>query len=159
MREQIISGQEFPKVLARTSARASQSDGEPTLLVAVSDSESRNALAAIAKAFSLNAHWVTTAEAAKSLLDRESFAVCVCGFSLDDGTYQEVARSARSQPQPVPVVMVSSPRPLNEYQDYLASMKAGAFDFICYPYERAEVGRILRRAMAAYHASVHAQMV
>jgi DNA-binding NtrC family response regulator len=159
MREQSTTAQPLPRVLADNSFRVSHPEGEPTLLVAVSDSETRNALAVIMKAFSLNARWVSASHAATRLLESGDFAICVCGFSLDGGTYQDVARCARRQPVMVPVVMVSSPRPLNEYQDYLASMRAGAFDFICYPYERSEVARILRRAIAAHYASARAQLV
>jgi DNA-binding NtrC family response regulator len=159
MKEQIPTGQSFPKVFSDPNFGAGASPAEPTLLMAIADSETRNALAVIVKAFSLNARWVSSAQAASDLLDSGDFAACVCGFSLEGGTYPEVARYAKQQHAPVPVIMVSAPRPLNEYQDYLACMKVGAFDFICYPYEKIEVARILRRAMAARYASARAPLV
>lgn len=156
MRQQ-VAGSSFSKVLADPSFHPSQSAGEPAFLVAVSDSETRSALAVIMKAFALNARWVSSVSAAHQFLESGEFAVCICGFALDGGSFQDVARTSRHQPVNVPFIMVSSPRPLNEYQDYLASMKVGAFDFICYPYERNEVARILRRAVAAHLAAARSE--
>jgi|SRR5215469_2789536 len=160
MRQQVTSAQPFVKVLADRNFRAGESSGEPTLLFAVSDSETRNALAVIVRAFALNARWVSSTAVAQYMLESREFAACVCGFSpLDGGTYLDLARCVKRQSVAVPLIMVSSPRPAHEYQDYLASMKAGAFDFICYPYERTEVARILRRAVTAHYASARTQLV
>jgi DNA-binding NtrC family response regulator len=76
-------------------------------------------------------------------------AACLCGFALADGSYREVVKFSKRQTPEVPVIIVSTPAGSNEYDEYLSSMNAGAFDFLCYPYDRREVQRILRLAVSA----------
>ncbi len=78
-----------------------------------------------------------------------SVAACLCGFALADGSYREVVKLSRRQAPGVTVVIVSTPAGSNEYDEYLSAMNAGAFDFLCHPYDRREVQGILRLAVSA----------
>lgn len=79
-------------------------------------------------------------------------AACLCGFALADGSFRDVVKSFKRQTPEVPVIIVSTPAGSNEYDEYLSAMNAGAFDFLCYPYDRREVQRILRLAVSASRA-------
>ncbi len=79
-------------------------------------------------------------------------AACLCGFALADGSYRDVVKMLKRQTSEVPVIIVSTPAGSNEYDEYLSAMNAGAFDFLCYPYDRREVQRILRLAVSASRA-------
>lgn len=86
-----------------------------------------------------------------------SVGACLCGFALADGNYREVVKLSKRQTPEVPVIIVSTPAGSNEYDEYLSSMNAGAFDFLCYPYDRRELQRILRLAISASRGLVPLQ--
>lgn len=97
--------------------------------------------------------WVSGADAAKRFFAGSRIAACLCGFSLADGTYKEVVKHAKKQAVATPVIIVSTPGRPNEYQEYLAAMNAGAFDFLCFPYQKREVERIIGLAVLSFHRS------
>ncbi|MFZ0856627.1 MAG: hypothetical protein WAN10_07220 [Candidatus Acidiferrales bacterium] len=117
-------------------------------MIATRDLEVRDALTGILEGQGLEIESVKGVEAAKGLLAASSVAACLCGFGLEDGTYKDLVKHARRQTPGVPVVIVSTPSCGNEYREYLAAMNAGAFDFLCHPYQRHEVERILRVALS-----------
>jgi DNA-binding NtrC family response regulator len=123
----------------------------PTVLIVSADAEVRDSLAEILEGHRTNIDWVRGAEAAKRLFDRGRVAACLCGFSVEDGSYRDVVKHAKRQSAEVPVIIVSTPDCPNEYGEYLAAMNTGAFDFLCYPYQKGEVERILGSALTPFH--------
>ena len=131
--------------------------GRPTVLIATVDPEIRSGLSELIQSFSLNPIWLKGVEAAKSALARERIAACLCGFWLQDGTYRELVRHIRRERVEIPVIIVSAPACPNEYRDYLAAMNIGALDFLCYPYRKLDLERMLRSAVGAYTRSMRQQ--
>ncbi|HEV2305685.1 MAG TPA: hypothetical protein VGR93_09220 [Candidatus Acidoferrales bacterium] len=122
----------------------------PTVLIVSAAAEVRDSLAEILEGHRTNIEWVRGAEAVKRLFDRGRVAACLCGFSVADGSYRDVVKHAKRQ-SAVPVIIVSTPDCPNEYREYLAAMNTGAFDFLCYPYQKGEVERILGSALIPFH--------
>lgn len=121
----------------------------PTVMIATTDLKVRDALAAVLDGRGVNVEWVKGLEAAKGLLDGDNVAACLCGFGLEDGSYKDLVKFAKRQNPEIPVIIVSTPSCPNEYREYLAAMNAGAFDFLCHPYQKREVERILRLAVVS----------
>jgi DNA-binding NtrC family response regulator len=123
--------------------------GTATVLIATADLQVRSELAGILDGQGVEIDSVTGVEAAKSQLIGDGVAACLCGFGLEDGTYKDLVKHARRHVPETPVIIVSTPGCPNEYREYLAAMNAGAFDFLCHPYEKREVKRILRLAVSS----------
>ena len=121
--------------------------GRPTVLIATIDTEIREALADLLEIASLNAIWVGSVEDVKTLVARGGIAACLCGFWLQDGTYREVIRHLRRERMDIPAIIVSAPSCPQEYRDYLAALNISAFDFICHPYKKSDIERILNSAV------------
>jgi DNA-binding NtrC family response regulator len=131
--------------------------GRPNVLVATIDPEIRSGLEELLEAFSLNAIWLKSVEAAKNMLSKESIAVCLCGFWLQDGTYRELVRHVRRERVEIPVIIVSAPACPHEYRDYLAAMNIGALDFLWHPYRKSDLERMLRLTIETHSRSVRQQ--
>jgi DNA-binding NtrC family response regulator len=123
--------------------------GVGTVMIATADSGVHRALAEILTGHGVDVERVEGFEAARELLKLGSITVCLCGFGLEDGSYKDVVKLAKHQAPEIPVIIVSTPCSANEYGEYLAAMNAGAFDFLCHPYQKREVERILRLAVAS----------
>jgi DNA-binding NtrC family response regulator len=121
----------------------------PTVLIASADRQMYEALASILEGDGVEIESVTGFEAAKGLLAAGGIGACLCGFALEDGNYKDLVKHTKRQMPEIPVVIASTPGSPNEYREYLAAMNAGAFDFLCHPYEKREVERILRLAMSS----------
>jgi len=67
---------------------------------------------------------------------------------LIDGTYREVVRHLKRQPAEIPAIVVCAPSCPQEYRDYLAALNLRAFDFLCHPYRRMDLERILRATIS-----------
>lgn len=118
-----------------------------TVVIATNDLKTRAALSEILGEYSFRTECVDGVTAANELFGGADVAACLCGFSLEDGTYKELVKLARRQMPEIPVIIVSTPSCSNEYGEYLAAMNAGAFDFLCFPYQTREVERILHLAV------------
>jgi DNA-binding NtrC family response regulator len=127
---------------------------QPTVLIATADNGMRNSLSELLQTFSVQARWARGVEEANNLLALEDISVCFCGFWLADGTYRELVKRIRREAAEIPLVIVSAPACPNEYRDYLASMNIGAFDFLCHPYRRIDLDRILRVSLVAHFRSL-----
>jgi DNA-binding NtrC family response regulator len=141
----------------RSDLDAEHDPGRPNVLVAMVDPEIRSGLAELLEAFPLNAIWLKGVEAAKNMLSKESIAACLCGFWLQDGTYRELVRHVRRERVEIPVIIVSAPACPHEYRDYLAAMNIGALDFLCHPYRKSDLERMLQLAIEAHSRSVRQQ--
>jgi DNA-binding NtrC family response regulator len=126
---------------------------QATVLVASNDLEIRENMAEVLQLFPLRTIWAKGLEEVKSALFRESVTACLCGFWLVDGTYRDVVRHLKLQPVEVPGIIVCAPSCPHEYRDYLAALKIRAFDFICHPYRKTDIERILSSAIDAHAGS------
>ena len=130
---------------------------ETTILLATVDPEIRANMSVLLKNYNVKAVSVTGLEELRLALARENVSACFCGFWLVDGTYRDVVRQLRRQPVEIPVIVVCAPGCSQEYRDYLAALNMRAFDYICYPYRKADLERILHSAISTQHASMRSR--
>jgi DNA-binding NtrC family response regulator len=126
---------------------------QATVLVATNDPETRESIAELLQLFPLKTVWAKGLEEVKSALTSENVTACLCGFWLVDGTYRDVVRHLKLQPVEIPAILVCAPSCPHEYRDYLAALNIRAFDFICHPYRKTDIERVLLAAMYAHDGS------
>jgi hypothetical protein len=149
----------IPSVHSRRSSAPRQLDisdrykPQATVLVATNDPEIRENIAGLLQLFPLKTVWAEGLAGVKSVLARESVTACLCGFWLVDGTYRDVVRHLKLQRAEIPAIIVCAPSCPHEYRDYLSALNIRAFDFICHPYRKSDIERILRSAIAAHEGS------
>lgn len=136
--------------LATPRSRAHEIPDAPTVLVAALDWQVRSGLSAVLPSFAINAEWVASIAEAAKVLAAKDVSACLCGYWLEDGTFKDLARHIRRSSAKIPVIAVSGPACRNEYSDYLAAMNIGAFDFLCHPYQKTDLDRVLRQAISAH---------
>jgi len=120
----------------------------PTVLVATVDSAITNTMNGLLQDYPLRTIWAKGVDEVRAVLAKENVAACFCGFWLVDGTYRDVVRHLKRQPVEIPAIIVCAPACPHEYRDYLAALNIRAFDFICHPYRKSDLDRILRAAFA-----------
>ncbi len=76
--------------------------------------------------------------------------IVFCQARLPDGTFRDLLKLAASQDSEIPVVVCSD---FFDKTSYIEAMSLGAYDYIAFPYRRAEVewiiGNVLRRIPAS----------
>lgn len=87
---------------------------------------------------------VPTVTQAKKLLASRDFAAVFCETKFPDGNFLDIMRAAREHDPKVPVVVTSY---THDWDEYLETMRVGAFDFIARPYAQPEVARIVSNAV------------
>jgi DNA-binding NtrC family response regulator len=122
---------------------------QATVLLATNDLEIHGTMSELLAPFAVRTVWSKGLEEVKYVLAREKVSVCFCGFWLLDGTYRDVLRHLRLQCAEIPAVIVCAPSCPHEYRDYLAALNISAFDFICHPYRKSDIERILNSAVNA----------
>ncbi len=144
------SSTQFPQIAA-----------QPTVLVATTDPVISGSMRDLLQMYPLRTLWVKSVAEVRALLAKENVAACFCGFWLVEGTYRDVVRLLKNRPVEIPAIIVCEPACPNEYRDYLASLNIRAFDFICHPYRKTDLERILRAALSerALMARVRASML
>src|SRR5580698_4132477 len=151
-----------PTFLRRDSAAQIQSSVEhPVVLVATTDPVISSSMRDLLQMYPLRTLWARGTGEVRALLARENVAACFCGFWLIDGTYRDVVRLLKRRPVEVPAIIVCEPACPNEYRDYLASLHIRAFDFICHPYRKTDLERILQATLSerAHAARLRGAMV
>jgi DNA-binding NtrC family response regulator len=128
--------------------RVGQVPGQPSILLARVDPQIRHAIGELSGGYTINTVWATGVEEVRSALVQGDILACFCGFWLVDGTYRDVVRHLKHRRAEVPVIIVCAPECPQEYRDYLAALNIRAFDFICHPYRRIDLERILDSAIA-----------
>jgi len=121
---------------------------QPTILIATTDPDIRENMMELFQSYRITTLWASGMEEIKSAISKSDVAACLCGFWLVDGTYRDVVRHLKRQRAEIPVVIVCAPACPQEYRDYLAALNIRAFDFICHPYRRTDLERILSSAIA-----------
>lgn len=130
---------------------------EATILLATVDPDIRASMSALLDSYNVKAISVTGLEELRLALTKETISACFCGFWLVDGTYRDVVRQLRRHPVEIPVIVVCAPGCSQEYRDYLAALNIRAFDYICYPYRRADLERILHSAVSTRHPGMRSR--
>lgn len=120
----------------------------PVVLLATVDPEIRSSIVELLETFPIQIRQVRAVDEVRMAIARENVLACFCGFWLTDGTYREVVRYLRRQPREIPAIIVCAPACPHEYGDYLAALNIRAFDFICHPYKRTDLERILDSAIS-----------
>ena len=118
------------------------------VLVATTDPVISDSMRALLQMYPLRTLWAKGVGEVRALLAKENVAACFCGFWLVDGTYRDVVRLLKRQPVEVPAIIVCEPACPNEYRDYLAALNIRAFDFICHPYRKTDLERILQATLS-----------
>jgi two-component system, NtrC family, response regulator PilR len=77
---------------------------------------------------------------AERFLGQQKVSVVFCHDTLPDGDFQRVIAAVN----PTPVVVLSR---FAEWDHYVAALRAGAFDYIAYPSDSAEIERIVSAAI------------
>jgi DNA-binding NtrC family response regulator len=121
---------------------------QPVVLVATTDPVISDSMRALLQMYPLRTLWAKGVGEVRALLAKENVAACFCGFWLVDGTYRDVVRLLKRQPVEVPAIIVCEPACPNEYRDYLAALNIRAFDFICHPYRKTDLERILQATLS-----------
>lgn len=125
-----------------------------TILVATAEPAISASMRDLLEAYPLRTVWARGVDEVRSALSRETVDACFCGFWLIDGTYRDVVRHLKRQPSEIPAIVVCAPSCPQEYRDYLAALNLRAFDFLCHPYRRMDLERILRAAVSKRDPSV-----
>lgn len=125
-----------------------------TILVATAEPAISASMRDLLEAYPLRTIWARGVDEVRSALSRETVDACFCGFWLIDGTYRDVVRHLKRQPSEIPAIVVCAPSCPQEYQDYLAALNLRAFDFLCHPYRRMDLERILRATVSKRDPSV-----
>jgi two-component system nitrogen regulation response regulator GlnG len=130
--------------------RAAAAESAVMILVASEDESVRQTLCELLSGYHIDTLAVASIDGVKSLLAVKRIAVVLSGVSLEGGSYRDLLSEVKERAPGVPVIVVSTPASSDEYRDYLASVNSGAFDFVCHPYQKAELERILRLALLCY---------
>jgi DNA-binding NtrC family response regulator len=144
-----------------SAAQFQPSVAQPVILVATTDPFISDSMRVLLQMYPLRTLWAKGVGEVRALLAKENVAACFCGFWLVDGTYREVVRLLKRQAVEIPAIIVCEPACPNEYRDYLAALHIRAFDFICHPYRKTDLERILQATLSerAHAARLRGAMV
>jgi two-component system, NtrC family, response regulator PilR len=86
----------------------------------------------------------TSLSDARSLLEEQTFQFILCGDELPDCNLRTAVRVLSSSNGDAPVIVLSR---LDDWDAYMKTLGAGAFDYIACPPDLIEADRILRLAL------------
>lgn len=115
---------------------------EPSILIATSDAESRDALAAALRGTQFLPVFAESIGESAEVLGRLPVCLVLCEENLPDGGYQDLLREAENCGVAVPLVVLSR---TGEWDEYLRAIRLGAMDMITPPYHRSIIRALLRR--------------
>src|ERR1700733_9673136 len=130
------------------------SPARATVLVATAEPTINASMRDLLQEYPIRTIWARGVNEARLALAKESVIACFCGFWLIDGTYRDVVRHLKRQPIEIPAIVVCEPSCPQEYRDYLAALNLRAFDFLCHPYRKMDLERILEAAISKRGESV-----
>ena len=114
----------------------------PQVLLVCSDPEGRGALAEVVAHFGVTSVSASSVKEALATLAREPIRLVLCDAHPPGGDVRDILAGSRD----APVVVASR---LDSWDEYLEAMRWGAFEYIVYPFLRAEVKWILEKALRA----------
>ncbi len=152
-----------PAAAEESIARVSRNDmvetvapslARPTVLVATADPLIRASMRDLLQGYPVRTIWARGVDEVRSAVEKDGVLACFCGFWLIDGTYRDVVRHLKRQSVEIPAIVVCEPSCPQEYRDYLAALNLRAFDFLCHPYGKMDLERILEAAISKRGESV-----
>lgn len=114
------------------------------VLVTCFRSEDRFVLARILARCGLKPVLSSSVEKSRGLLSRRPVRLAFCDDELPDGSVGQLLEEIEKTGSRVPVVVISR---LENWDEYLRAMRLGAFDYISTPIRRAEVERVVTKAL------------
>jgi len=147
--------QDNPTGVSRDEAvKVAPSPTRPSVLVATAEPSISASMRDLLQEYPIRTIWARGVNEVRLALAKESVLACFCGFWLIDGTYRDVVRHLKRQPIEIPAIVVCEPSCPQEYRDYLAALNLRAFDFLCHPYRKMDLERILEAAILRRGAPV-----
>ncbi len=122
----------------------------PPSLIVSSKAGHKDDLSAAVKGCGLEPVCCETSRSAAELLRFQRFSVVFCEDILPDGDFRSVLRQVNGIPRKTPVVVVSA---RDDWEAYLDSLRARAFDHVTLPAGCGEIERVLRSALGESKSS------
>jgi len=152
-----VKGNSVSVIRSESGSGLQARPSELTVLIATVDSTICNSMRELLQTYSLKTIWVKGLNEMRAVLAKKRVAACFCGPWLVDGTYRDAIGLLKCQPVEIPAIVVCDPACTHEYRDYFAALNIRAVDFICYPYRRSDMNRILRAAIVERFQSARLQ--
>lgn len=117
------------------------------LLVACSDRQTSDSLAACIRGMRSQPVFASTVEESCDILAREPIALVFCEDSLPGGGFPELLEGMKELGEGPLVVVVSR---TGEWREYAKALRFGAFDMIVPPFDRVAVEETVSKALCEY---------
>ena len=92
----------------------------------------------------LDSYAAANVREAKSLLDKETFDLCLTDMKLPDGTGIELVEYIQAQYSHIPVAVITA---FGSMEAAIQALKAGAFDFVSKPIDLKILPRFSRQCI------------
>jgi len=112
-------------------------------MVVSSEDSVRRRLAELLRQSGLTPVLVSTVADSQAALARDKVCMLLCDECLADGNYQAVVEIVRHADAKAPVIVFSR---AGDWPEYLAAIRAGAYDYLAYPPVPTELHRVIRNA-------------
>ena len=112
-------------------------------MVVSSEDSVRRRLAELLRQSGLTPVLVSTVADSQAALARDNVCMLLCDECLADGNYQAVVEIVKHADTKPPVIVFSR---AGDWPEYLAAIRAGAYDYLAYPPVPTELHRVIRNA-------------
>ena len=112
-------------------------------MVVSSEDRVRRKLAEILGQCGLTPILASTVAESQTALARRKFCMVLCDDCLADGDYQRIVEIVNHADTKPPVIVLSR---TGDWPEYLAAIRAGAYDYLAYPPVPTELHRVIRNA-------------
>jgi len=112
-------------------------------MVVSSEDSVRRRLAELLRQSGLTPVLASTVADSQAALARDKVCMLLCDECLADGNYQAVVEIVRQADAKAPVIVFSR---AGDWPEYLAAIRAGAYDYLAYPPAPTELHRVIRNA-------------
>jgi len=112
-------------------------------MVVSSEDSVRRRLAELLRQSGLTPVLASTVADSQAALARDKVCMLLCDECLADGNYQAVVEIVRHADAKAPVIVFSR---AGDWPEYLAAIRAGAYDYLAYPPAPTELHRVIRNA-------------
>ncbi len=112
-------------------------------MVVSSEDSVRRRLAELLRQSGLTPVLVSTVADSQAALARDKVCMLLCDECLADGNYQAVVEIVKHADTKPPVIVFSR---AGDWPEYLAAIRAGAYDYLAYPPAPTELHRVIRNA-------------
>jgi DNA-binding NtrC family response regulator len=115
------------------------------VLVISPSQENRSALQNALMASGLAPILCSSLSEGRQFLEDDDIRIVIFDNCLRDKGLRSIVEEMGKRPKPIPVIAVSR---TGEWDEYMAALRVGAFDYIALPPQRDEVDRVLSLALA-----------